>query len=152
MKKISERDDTIKELQSSINVKNEVTKNLNKKLTESNAKARKEKAAIVKDYKAEIKSWRKDLVEERKQKLKLEKKIEELSIEETTNLLIMMKHFLTRIPFCLSLKTITGSVRITRRLMLDAYILHSALSGSLYLLRPLPCPSCRTRTPSITSI
>ena len=84
MKKISERDDTIKELQSSINMKNEVTKNLNKKLTESNAKARKEKAAIVKDYKAEIKSWRKDLGEERKQKLKLEKKIEELSKEETT--------------------------------------------------------------------
>ena len=81
VKKINERDDTIKELQNSINVKNEVTKNLNKQLTESKVKAGKEKAAIVKEYKAEIKSWRKDLGEERKQKMKLEKKIEELSRE-----------------------------------------------------------------------
>ena len=56
MEKLIERDDTIKELQNSINVKNEVTKNLNKQLTESKVKAGKEKAAIVKEYKAEIKS------------------------------------------------------------------------------------------------
>ena len=65
-------------------MKNEVTKNLNKQLTESKVKAGKEKAAIVKEYKAEIKSWRKDLGEERKQTIKLEKKIEELSKEELT--------------------------------------------------------------------
>ena len=79
IEKVKERDDTIKELQNSINVKIEVTKNLNRQLTESKARAGREKAAIAKEFKAEIKSWRTDLGEERKQKIRLEKKIVELS-------------------------------------------------------------------------
>ena len=58
---------------------------MNKQLTEFKTQAEKEKAAIAKEHKAEIKSWMKDLGEERKQKIKSEKKIEELSEKVNSN-------------------------------------------------------------------
>ena len=85
--KLVEQNDTIKDLQSSINIKMEVSKSLNKQLGETKAKAGKEKAAILKEHKAEVKSWRKCLGEERKLKIKLEKELE-LSKETITNIIL----------------------------------------------------------------
>ena len=51
---------------------------MNKKLNELKIRVEKESSATKKSHKAEIKSWRKELGEERKKKLKLEENIEQL--------------------------------------------------------------------------
>ena len=61
---------------------NNVVKRLNKELYESKANAKKELIGIEKDFKAEIKSWRKELGEETKKRIKLEEKLKELKNED----------------------------------------------------------------------
>ena len=56
---------------------------MNKELSENKIRAEKEKAAIVKTYKAEVKSWRKHLGDVTRQKVKLEKKLE-MNLEKKT--------------------------------------------------------------------
>ena len=74
--KIKEKDDEIDDLQNNIKVKVKLSEKLNKELNETKTKAGREKAAIAKIHKAEIKSLKKDIGEERKQTKKLEKKLE----------------------------------------------------------------------------
>ena len=68
----------INELKSSLKVKNDTSNQLNKKLNELKIRMEKELSATKKSHKAEIKSWRKELGEERKKKIKLEENIEQL--------------------------------------------------------------------------
>ena len=56
---------------------------LNKKLNESKVSADKDRADVIKRHKAEVKILRKDLGEERKKKVKLEKS---LKIKSTMNM------------------------------------------------------------------
>ena len=55
-----------------------ISNKFNKELSDARVKFKNEKAEISKEYRAEIKGWRKDLGEETKQKLKLEEKLREL--------------------------------------------------------------------------
>ena len=55
-----------------------INNKLNRDISELNVKHQKEKTEITKNLKSEIKSWRKDLGSERKEKLKLEKQLEML--------------------------------------------------------------------------
>ena len=64
------------DLEKSVDVKIKVSERLRKELGDSKKKAEKEKAAMIKAHRVEVKSWRKDLGEERKQRLKLEKLLE----------------------------------------------------------------------------
>ena len=66
----------IVDLEKSVDVKIKVSERLKKELGESKKKAEKDKAAMIKAHRVEVKSWRKDLGEERKQRLKLEKLLE----------------------------------------------------------------------------
>ena len=81
--KIEDQNQEIINLQNSLKVKIKVSEKLNKELSENKIKAEKEKAAIIKTYKAEVKSWRKDLGDVTRQKVKLEKKLE-MNLEKKT--------------------------------------------------------------------
>ena len=65
----------IRDLENALKVKSDIINQLNKKFAEFKTKTEKE-AAATKSFKGEIKSWRKELGEERKEKLKLEEKLE----------------------------------------------------------------------------
>ena len=58
---------------------------LNKEISENKIKFQKDKSLVTKEFKAEIKSWRKELGLERSEKIKIEKKYEDLekSLNET---------------------------------------------------------------------
>ena len=75
--RIEDQNNEIKDLQNSLKVKIKVSEKLNKELRENRIKAENEKASLVKSYKAEIKSWRKDLGDVTKHNVKLEKKLED---------------------------------------------------------------------------
>ena len=68
----------------------EASDKLNKKLVDAKVQFKKEKAEITKEYKTDVKSWKKDLGEERRQREKLEKKVNETPTTsiKTENLLI----------------------------------------------------------------
>ena len=57
-------------------MKEEISNNLNKHVKELKIKAEKENVLAQKRHKAEVKSWKEDLGEERKMKINLEKKLE----------------------------------------------------------------------------
>ena len=65
----------IADLEKSVDTKNKISERLQKELSENKKKAEKDKAIMIKAHKVEVKSWRKDLGEERKQTLKLEKQL-----------------------------------------------------------------------------
>ena len=61
-------------------VKNEVANKLNQQLREVKMKNDAEIVHIKKMHKAEVKSWKKELGDERREKVKLEKKLEEVNL------------------------------------------------------------------------
>ena len=73
----------IKDLQNSLKVRIKVPEKLNKELRENKVKAENENTSLITSYKAEIKSWRKDLGDVTKQNVKLEKKLEESLVSDT---------------------------------------------------------------------
>ena len=75
--KIDEQKKDILELERKVEIKNEISNTLNKQLNDFKRKVEEEKVLVKKVHKDEVKSWKKDLGEERKQKVKLEKKLEE---------------------------------------------------------------------------
>ena len=80
--KIKEQDEEIFDLNKIVKTKNEVSNNLNKQLNEIRVKTEKETALIKKIHKKEVKSWRKNLGEERRQKIKLEKELQSKIVKE----------------------------------------------------------------------
>ena len=76
----------IGELETSLKIKTDIANQLNKKLSEEKTKAERENSATKRSFKAEVKSWRKELGEERKAKMKLEENLEimknELKLKE----------------------------------------------------------------------
>ena len=72
---IEQRNMNLKELENVLEVKNKVIENLNRNLNETKVKAKDENDALQKLHKADITSWKKKLGEERRQKIKLEKKL-----------------------------------------------------------------------------
>ena len=54
-------------------------KKLNGEVSKTKAKAKKESIDIQKDFKVQVKFWKKELGEERSQKIRLEKKLKELN-------------------------------------------------------------------------
>ena len=71
----------IRELESSLKVKSEISNQLNIKLGEFRTRSETEKAAARKEHKVEIKSWRKELGEERRENIKLKEKLEKIRSE-----------------------------------------------------------------------
>ena len=65
----------IADLEKSVDTKIKISERLQKELSENKKNAEKDKAIMIKAHKVEVKSWRKDLGEERKQTLKLEKQL-----------------------------------------------------------------------------
>ena len=61
-------------------MKNEVANKLNQQLREVKMKNDAEIVHIKKMHKAEVKSWKKELGDERREKVKLEKKLEEVNL------------------------------------------------------------------------
>ena len=55
-----------------------VSDKFNKEINENREAFQLEKTAIIKDFKAQIKIWRKDLGEERREKICIEKKLDNL--------------------------------------------------------------------------
>ena len=74
------------DLENSLNVKNKLVETLNTKLRETRIRVENDKTVQTKLHKAEIKSWRKVLGEERKRTAKLEQKLEMKSKEHDDDL------------------------------------------------------------------
>ena len=70
-----QHDDEIQVLQRNLQNSETVAKRLNKKLNDDKIKRDKETKLLVKDFKSEIKSWKKNLGLERSEKIKAEKKL-----------------------------------------------------------------------------
>ena len=66
-----------RELEKSNRAQKEATIHLNKKLSETKEKFNKEKNEILKQHRAEIKQWRKELGDETRNKIKLQEKLED---------------------------------------------------------------------------
>ena len=81
--RIEDQNSEIKDLQNSLKVRIKVPEKLNKELSENKIKAENENTSLITSYKAEIKSWRKDLGDVTKQNVKLEKKLEESLVSDT---------------------------------------------------------------------
>ena len=73
---VREQEEEISHLRSTVKVKEEIANNLNKQMRELKLKAEKENVLSKKRHKDEVKSWKKELGEERKDKIKLEKKLD----------------------------------------------------------------------------
>ena len=71
-----DKHDVLLELESEKKKSKLINNRLNQDLSELRVKHQKEKTEIIKNLKSEIKSWRKDLGDERKEKIKLEKQLE----------------------------------------------------------------------------
>ena len=82
---VKEQMEEINDLQKSVKIKTEISDHLNKKLSESKIKSEKDSVAMKKSFQVEIKSWKKELGKERKEKVKLEKKLEKYLSEHDTN-------------------------------------------------------------------
>ena len=65
----------IQHLEMSANKNNDISNKLNKKLSESTEKFKKEKSGIFKEHKVEVKFWRNELGEVTREKIKLEEKL-----------------------------------------------------------------------------
>ena len=73
--KIDESDDTVNELKNIIKNSREAADRINKELNDYKVKYSREKALQIKEHKAEIKVWRKDLGELKKENIKLKEKL-----------------------------------------------------------------------------
>ena len=76
---LKDRDDEIANLKIANKAAKEASEILNKKLTETRLKGEQEKAKLRKEHKAEVKARKKDLGETINKKIKLEKKLKELT-------------------------------------------------------------------------
>ena len=76
--KVDDLNEEMHDLEESNKKQKQISNKFNKDLSDARVKFNNEKAEISKEYRAEIKAWRKDLGEETKQKLKLEEKLREL--------------------------------------------------------------------------
>merc|ERR1712142_408825 len=74
--KMKEKEQEIHCLENTIKVKVEIANKLNKQLSEIKIKNEKECASAKKLHKSEVKLWKKELGEERKERIKLEKELE----------------------------------------------------------------------------
>ena len=70
-------------LEERLKIKDEISNKLNKQLHELRNKHEKDIALIQKTHKTEVKSWRKDLGEERREKIKLSEKLEKVCNKNT---------------------------------------------------------------------
>ena len=77
---LKEKDAEIFDLEKIVKVKNEVANRLNQQLRELKIKHETEIVSIKKMHKAEVKSWKKELGEERREKVNIEKKLEEVNL------------------------------------------------------------------------
>ena len=75
---VREHEEEIDHLRRTVKVKEEIAKNLNKQMRDFKLKVEKENVLANKRNKAEVKSWKKELGDERKEKIKLEKKLDKL--------------------------------------------------------------------------
>ena len=66
-------------------MKNEISNQLNKQLNENRVQNEKNIAHIKKTHKAEVKAWRKELGEERKDKIKVNERLEKVLNEKLDN-------------------------------------------------------------------
>ena len=82
---IEEHETETQNLQKSLKTANCVVAKLNKNLIESKVSHEDEKKRIIKNFKSEIKSWKKDLGVERSEKIKSEKKLDNKSIYFQSN-------------------------------------------------------------------
>ena len=79
---VREHEEEIDHLRRTVKVKEEIAKNLNKQMRDFKLKVEKENVLANKRNKAELKLWKKELGEERKEKIKLEKKLDKLVSEK----------------------------------------------------------------------
>ena len=77
---LKEKEAEIFDLEKIVKVKNEVANRLNQQLRELKIKHETEIVSIKKMHKAEVKSWKKELGEERREKVNIEKKLEEVNL------------------------------------------------------------------------
>ena len=75
---VKEYKEEIDDLKNTIKIKIEISNNLNKQIKDLKSRAEKEKVLAKKMYKAEVQSWKKELGEERKKNINLEKKLEKV--------------------------------------------------------------------------
>ena len=71
----------LQDLERTIKTQKEISNKFNKELNEYKVKVQKEKKALIKEHRTEVKYWRKELGEEITLKLKLEEKLDEKSHE-----------------------------------------------------------------------
>ena len=79
---VREQEEEIGDLRRTVKVKEEIANNLNKQIRDLKLKVEKENVLANKRNKAELKLWKKELGEERKEKIKLEKKLDKLVSEK----------------------------------------------------------------------
>merc|ERR1712179_739489 len=75
---LKDRGDKILELQVALKAAKEASCKTNNILVQNRAKFEKEKTVLLKEHRAEVKAWKKDLGEERKEKIKLEKELKKV--------------------------------------------------------------------------
>ena len=98
----------IRDLENALKVKSDIINQLNKKFAEFKTKTEKEAAATKKSFRGEIKSWRKKLGEERKEKLKLEEKLEKsLKEKKESEKIVTLEHAIVTEPIVPMAKTAT---------------------------------------------
>ena len=76
---IEQQNVDIQDLQISNKIQKQISQKLSKNINETEKKSKKEKTMIYKQHRAEIKSWRLELGDETKEKIKLEEKLKKLS-------------------------------------------------------------------------
>ena len=81
---VRKQTEEINDLRKSVKVKTDVSNQMNRKFSEFKTKSEKDNAALKKSHRAEVKSWKQELGNERKEKIKLEKKLEKLMNENAT--------------------------------------------------------------------
>ena len=85
------KNEEIRNLEMADKAKKEACVKLNKELKDLRLKCNQEKTDILKSHKHEVKCWRKELGEEKKVRLKLEKKLEVLETYERSNIITSEK-------------------------------------------------------------
>ena len=83
---VKEQKEEINALENSVKTKTDIANQVNKKWNEYKVKSEKDHASAIKSLWAEIKSWKKELRQERKEKINLEKKLEELASDDDINI------------------------------------------------------------------
>ena len=83
--KFKEQKQEIGDLENIVKTKGEISNNLNKKLSEIKIKNDKECVALKKMHKTEVKAWKKELGQERREKIKLEKELKIIADEQKNN-------------------------------------------------------------------